>query len=143
MRGVFPILTGFLLFLPAAACAQSPTDPAHPALPWALGPAIPQGQLISYHTYLPGRYVRDIWVPAQPVVVQAAVALQAQPTGAAASAPRVGESGGALTPTVLRQTYVVPGYSVRETTVGFHIPERWVLDSSYTWRLLPAEFRPR
>ena len=37
----------------------------------------------------------------------------------------------------------MPGYYVRETTVGFHYPERWVLDDSYTWRLLPAEFRYR
>lgn len=120
--------------------AQSPTDPAHPALPWALGPAIPQGQLIRRVPTLPGSYVRDIWIPPQPVVVDAMV------TGASAATKLAtvdGAASGDGPAGVLRSTFVVPGYYVRETTVGFHYPERWVLDDSYTWRLLPAEFRYR
>ena len=152
MRGVLRLLTGFLLFLPASAWAQNPGDPTHPALPWALGRAIPTGQLLNYQTYQPQQYVRDVWVPAQPVVVEAVIGLQAQarePESSPPRQPQVGEApdSGSVPASpqslVLRQTYVVPGYYVRETTVGFHYPERWVLDSSYTWRLLPAEFRFR
>jgi hypothetical protein len=120
--------------------AQSPTDPAHPALPWALGLAIPEGQLIRQVPVLPGTYVRDIWIPPQPVVVDAMVAT---PSAAAKLAAVDGAASGEGQYSVLRSTYVVPGYYVRETTVGFHYPERWILDDSYTWRLLPAEFRYR
>src|SRR6185312_7147889 len=78
------------------ASAQSPPPPQLPALqtstpwvglPWGLGPAIPQGQM-------------------------------------------------------LRQSLTVPGAYVRQTTVGIAYPERWVLDKSYTWQQVPAEFRP-
>ena len=58
----WPLLLVLLLLAPASVLAQSGavsapgpgvsvSTPAHPALPWALGPAIPVGQLI-----------RDIWV---------------------------------------------------------------------------------
>ena len=137
MRALVGCLLGSLIAC-APAFAQSPTTPAHPSLPWALGPAIPQGQLMIQAPTLPGSFLRDVWIPAQAVVVDAMVALPAQAgTGAVSGTqptedPQYG---------VLRQNFTVPGYYVRETTVGFHYPERWVLDQSYTWRLVPAEFK--
>src|SRR4030095_13164545 len=61
----WPLLLVLLLLAPASVLAQpgavsapgpgvSVSTPAHPALPWALGPATPGGPLI-----------RDIWVPPQ------------------------------------------------------------------------------
>jgi hypothetical protein len=44
----------------------------------------------------------------------------------------------------VRQEVTVPGYYVRETTVGYHYPERWVVEQSgpnaYQWRMLPPQF---
>ena len=138
------VLAGVLLLLPAMVSAQAgPSSSAataspHPTFPWALGVAIPHGQLVRYRTNLPGQFVRDIWVAPQPVVLDAMVAMPAQSSVVGAEAPEA-------TPTVdqygvIRYTFTVPGYHVRQTTVGFHYPERWVLDASYNWRLLPAEF---
>jgi hypothetical protein len=136
------VLGGLLIlsFLCAAPVfAQSPTTPAHPSLPWALGVAIPQGQMIRQTQQIPGAFVRDIWIAPQPVVVDAMVALPVQANaGAGAESQDKGETQYG----VLRQNFTVPGYYVRETTVGFHYPERWILDQSYAWRLMPAEFRP-
>lgn len=168
MVWILGMLAGLLLLLPASAGAQSPSpspvpDPSptgtpHVVFPWALGIATPHGQLIRYVRSAPGQFVRDIWIPPQPVVVEAMVALQpgapkgsesGEPQARESGDPQVGappESGSAGTEPQygrLRQTYMVPGYYVRETTVGFHYPERWVLDNAYTWRLLPAEFRSR
>jgi hypothetical protein len=48
---------------------------------------------------------------------------------------------------VWRQSVVVPGYWVRQTTAGDQYPQRWMLEQlspgNYRWRLLPAEMRPR
>jgi hypothetical protein len=140
MRKLVGVLFGLALACPGPASAQSPspTTPAHPAFPWGLGVAIPQGQL-THHTHaLPGRFVRDIWVQPTPVVVEMMVATPSQPDAReAATESKVEPQYG-----VVRQSFMVPGYYVRETTVGFHYPERWILDQSYTWRLIPAEFRP-
>jgi hypothetical protein len=50
-------------------------------------------------------------------------------------------------PRLVRQQVMVPGYYVRETTVGFHYPERWVIEqagpNAYRWRMLPAQFVPK
>lgn len=148
MRLVVTTVLAVLLVLvvqPAVAGAQSPTDPAHPALPWGLGVATPQGQLIRYLPYLPGQYVRDIWIPAQPVVVEEMVALppSAEPGRTAQTADADSQAKAEPQYGVLRHTFTVPGYYVRETTAGFHYPERWMLDQSYMWRLLPAQFVPR
>jgi hypothetical protein len=141
MRKLLGVLFGLAIVCPGPASAQSssPTTPAHPVLPWGLGIATPQGQLLNYTHALPGRFVRDIWVQETPVVVDVMVALPSRPDDAreAATESKVDPQYG-----VVRQTFTVPGYYVRETTVGFLYPERWVLDQSYTWRLLPAEFRP-
>jgi len=62
------MLAVVMLLLPVVAGAQtvSPTTPAHPALPWPLGPAIPTGQLLQ-----------NVWVPPQNVVVDTTVPVQA------------------------------------------------------------------
>src|SRR5437763_6170149 len=113
---------GLVLFGPVAVSAQTPTTPAHPTLPWSLGPAIPQGQLMQYNYAPAGGFIRDIWIPPQPVVVDMMVALPSS-----SEPPRTTQArdpdrlGHADTPYgVLRQSFVVPGYYVRETTVGFH-----------------------
>ncbi len=139
-----------LLGLPVTAAAQiSPTTPAHPNLPWGIGVATPQGQLIRY-----------IYVPPQPVTLQYLVPgapesappdAEPAPPGAAgdakppADAP-VPESAPA-TPQIVQQQVTVPGYYVRETTVGFHYPDRWTIEqvgpNAYRWRPLPAQFVPK
>jgi hypothetical protein len=146
MRIVIGLCLMVLLAGSVPASAQSPsqlpslsTSGAHVALPWSLGPALPQGQMIRQPLTIPGAPIRDIWVPSQPVVVEAMVAMPAQAGSELAS---TGRATGETEYGVVRQSYVIPGYYVRETTVGFHYPERWMLDQSYTWRLLPAEFRP-
>jgi hypothetical protein len=131
-----PILLGLLLLLPSAAGAQtvSPTAPAFPGLRWALGAAIPTGQLL-----------RTVWVPPQTVVIDTVVPVPADP---GESKPGEADTTGAAAPPqygVLRQTLVVPGYWVRQTTAGAYYPERWTLEQvapgTYRWRLLPAEVR--
>ena len=136
-----------LLGLPAAAAAQvSPTAPAHPNLPWSLGVAIPQGQLIRY-----------IFVPPQPITLQylipgapesappAAEPVPASNTSPPADAPAPASEP--TTPQVVQQVVTVPGYYVRETTVGFHYPDRWTIEqvgpNTYRWRPLPAQFVPK
>jgi hypothetical protein len=139
------IILGLLLFHPGVVAAQTATTPAHPALPWSLGPAIPQGQLLRYVAIPPGVYIRDIWIPPQSVVVDMVVTLPSQAADVTSDeAPTPDTQPKEEAPYgVLRETFVVPGYYVRETTVGFQYPERWVLDQSYRWQLLPAEFQRR
>jgi hypothetical protein len=134
-----------LLALPATAGAQvSPTAPPHPTFPWALGVAIPQGQLIRY-----------IYVPPQPVsleyVVPGAVTPppppEQPPAGAEGDAKPEEIAAPPPGPQVLRQSITIPGYYVRETTVGFHYPERWMIEPAgpnvYRWRQIPPQFVPK
>jgi hypothetical protein len=142
-----------LALLPSTLAAQtvSPTTPAHPGLPWSLGVAIPQGQLIRY-----------IYVPPQPVTLVYLVtgppdsppALEPAPPGAEGEAkPAAPPPDQAATPEspgtarVVQQQVTVPAYYVRETTVGFLYPERWTVEQSgpnvYRWRQLPAQFVPK
>jgi len=139
---------GSLLVLLAAATAEaqsvapSPGQPAHPALPWGIGVAIPVGQ-----------FLRDLCIPPQPVVVDTVLPVpEDRPTDAMATTtsatptPAVDRDG---TPPymVWRQTATVPGYCIRQTTAGDYYPQRWTLeqmpDGAYRWRLLPAEVRAR
>ena len=156
MRIVIGTLLTLLVLAPVAASPQSPAPPpvsatppsspptavapttgTHPGLGWSLGVALPQGQMLRQVPTPTGQFVRDIWIPPQPVVVDAMVAMPAQAGESSGDTPEPPQYG------VVRHTYTVPGYHVRETTVGFHYPERWVLDQSYTWRWVPAEFWPR
>ena len=138
-----------VLVLPVATAAQvSPTAPVHPSLPWS-GITTPEGQLIRY-----------IYVAPQSVTLQYLV------PGALASAPPAeepapGAEGQGETkppadatpretppaPQIVQQQVTVPGYYVRETTVGFHYPDRWTIEQAgpndYRWRQLPAQFVPK
>jgi len=129
-----------ILLAPAAVAAQStspvsPTGPAHPSYPWwGYGPSTPTGQLL-----------RDVWVPPQPVVVDTIVPWPSEATGERATPPA--PEGEPAQYGVWRQTVVIPGYWLRETTAGTYYPERWTLEQTapgmYRWRLLPSEVRPR
>ena len=138
-----------LLSLPAAAAAQvSPTTPAHPAMPWALGLATPQGQLIRY-IYVPPQAVSLEYLV--PGVVPGPPPLPDQPpAGVEGEArPEEGPSAppAAPAPQVLRQDVTIPGYYVRETTAGFHYPDRWMIEPAgpnlYRWRQIPPQFVPK
>jgi hypothetical protein len=123
------ILVAVVLLLPGAALAGNPapsaspsTAPAtglsinapHPSMPWS-GVANPYGQVMRY-----------IVMPAQPVEI-------ASP------------ATGALGELVLQPRVVeIPGYTIAETTAGYYVPERWMLEQagpgSYQWRLTPPQF---
>ena len=130
------VLVVLMLLLPGVAGAQvvSPTTPAHPALPWALGPAIPTGQLL-----------RNVWVPPQTVVIDSAVPVQPDGDGWKLAETDATEATAPPQSGVLRQTVVVPGYWVGVTTAGDYYPQRWTLEQvapdAYRWTLLPAEVR--
>jgi hypothetical protein len=141
-----------LLAIPVVAPAQvSPTDPVHPTLPWA-GITTPHGQLIRF-----------IYVPPQPIVLEYLVIVppesgappveptpppaegEVKPEAAGPETPAPGSAP--VTPQVVRQQVTVPGYYVRETTVGYHYPDRWAVEQAapnvYRWRQVPAQFVPK
>jgi len=148
------VLMFALLACPVAAAAQtvSPTTPVHPSLPWS-GITTPQGQLIRY-----------IYVPPQPVVLEYVIPAPSEtPTPAVEQAPP-GPEGETKTaekppeaapsnespppgPQIVRQEVTVPGYYVRETTVGFHYPDRWSIEQAapnvYRWQQIPGQFVPK
>jgi hypothetical protein len=154
-----------LLALPATAAAQiSPTTPAHPSMPWS-GITTPQGQLIRF-IYVPAQAVTlEYLVPGVPE--SAPPALEPAPPGTEgegkgeAKDEAKGEVKGEVktpqeappresapaAPQILRQQVTVPGYYVRESTVGFHYPERWAIEQAepnvYRWRQIPAQFVPK
>ena len=142
-----PVLVLVLVATPAMAAAQvSPTSPPHPSMPWS-GITTPQGQ-----------FIRFIYYPAQPVTIEYLVPATGE-APAPESPPAEGETkaedkpAGAAEPApaesappasqVVRQVVMIPGYAVRETTIGFEYPERWTLEQvgpgAYRWRLLPAQ----
>jgi hypothetical protein len=139
-----------LLLLPATAAAQvSPTAPPHPTLPWALGVATPHGQLIRYIYVPPQPVTLEYFVPGAmptppppPEQPPAGAEGDAKPDEAAAPPPTAPPA-----PTILRQDVNLPGYYVRETTVGFHYPERWMIEAAgpnvYRWRQIPPQFLPK
>jgi len=173
-----------LLALPATAAAQiSPTTPSHPNLPWGIGVATPQGQLIRFIYVPPQPVTLQYLVPrapestppaaepappsAQPVPPPAApapstaqpappaaqptppAAVPAPPSAADAKPPEDTAAGESVpaTPQIVYQQVTVPGYYVRETTVGFHYPDRWTIEqvgpNAYRWLPLPAQFVPK
>ena len=140
-----------LIALPTAATAQvSPTAPAHPSMPWS-GITTPQGQLLRY-IYVPPQPVTLEYVVIGPTDTPAPVAEPAPPTAEGeakpgdvpAVPPALPSESPAPGPQIFRQQITVPGYYVRETTVGFHYPERWTIEQAgpnvYRWRQLPAQF---
>jgi hypothetical protein len=181
-----------LLALPATAAAQiSPTTPAHPNLPWGIGVATPQGQLIRYIYVPPQPVTLQYLVPgapesappaAEPTPPSVAAAppgpvpappspaaappspaptppspaaappspAPAPPSPAADAKPPEDTAGGESVPAapqIVNQQVTIPGYYVRETTAGFHYPDRWTIEqvgpNTYRWRPLPAQFVPK
>jgi len=72
------------------------------------------------------------------------------PSPAADAKPPEDPAGGEsvpVTPQIVYQQVTVPGYYVRETTVGFYYPDRWTIEqvgpNTYRWRPLPAQFVPK
>jgi hypothetical protein len=115
-------------------------------MPWS-GITTPHGQLI-----------RVVYVPPRPVTLEYLVpgAPAAEPPAPVAGGPAAAEGAppagpareaAPAAPQVVRQQVTVPGYYVRETTVGYHYPERWVIEqtgpNAYRWRMLPAQFVPK
>lgn len=145
------VLAIALFALPAAATAQvSPTAPAHPSMPWS-GITTPQGQLLRY-IYVPPQPVVLEYVVTGPTDTPPPVAEPAPPTADGEAPPADGQPSPPAAPSespapgprILHQEVTVPGYYVRETTVGFHYPERWTIEQAapnvYRWRQLPAQF---
>jgi hypothetical protein len=150
-RWLWSLLAVALTGLPTTVAAQSPTTPAHPSLPWS-GITTPQGQML-----------RNVWVPPRPVVLEYVVEgppptvegspppAEPSPAGEtkADATPPAEATPVAATPSlqVVRQQVTIPGFYVRETTVGYHYPERWTIEQAgpnvYRWRMLPAQFVPR
>jgi biopolymer transport protein ExbB len=143
------VLAFALLAAPAAALGQSATAPPHPSMPWG-GVTTPIGQ-----------FVRFVYMPAQPVTLEYVVtgpapalppseppATAAEGEAKPAETPPPAEPAPAATaPYLVRQQVTIPGYHVRETTVGYHYPERWAIEQAgpnvYRWRVLPAQFVPK
>lgn len=154
-RGLVVVALLFVVMLPAPVAAQVPAPntpvpapvpvpgaPTHPTMPWGLGPAVPYGQLVRY-----------VWIPPEEVLLEA-IAPTVEPTPAAArlagTTPFLPTPSAPTEPPparLIRQIVVVPGYYVRETTVGYHYPRRWAIEQvaagTYRWRLLPEQFRTR
>jgi hypothetical protein len=121
--------------------ASPPNDP-HPVIPWSSS----------------SRVVRYLWVAPRPIVVDTPIAWPVQP--AISLEANAAEAGTADTPRedgalaeaapqfgTLRRTFVVPGYYVAETHLGYYYPARWTLEQAgaglYQWRLLPAAYQGR
>ena len=144
MIRVIVVLAVFLA--PAVAGAQSAPNaflPTHPMLPWGLQTPI-----------LYGNFIRDVWVSPYTVVLDTIYPVPTeQPQAASLAAETSSTTTEAESPAVSapqyavwRQSVVVPGYWVRQTTAGDQYPRRWMLEQlspgNYRWRLLPAEMRP-
>ena len=169
MRSIVLALVPVLLALPVSAAAQvvSPTTPVHPSMPWS-GITTPQGQLIRYIYVPPQPVLLEYIVPA--AATESAPPPAVEPAPPAGSEPKDGEAkdgeakGGEAKgpdtkgpetkveappegPQIVRQQLTVPGYYVRETTVGFHYPERWTIEQAapnvYRWRQIAPQFVPK
>jgi hypothetical protein len=174
VRSIVRALVPVLLALPVAAAAQvvSPTTPVHPSMPWS-GITTPQGQLIRYIYVPPQPVLLEYIVPA--AATESAPPPAVEPAPPAGSEPKDGEAKDGEAkgpdtkspepkveappeaappgekppegPQIVRQQLTVPGYYVRETTVGFHYPERWTIEQAapnvYRWRQIAPQFVPK
>jgi hypothetical protein len=137
------------LLLATAAEAQnvappppSPSSglPAYIVLPWGVGIVNPNAQILRKSWIPPRTVVLDTYVPApeQPVS-ETMVAAETTTADQSEAGPKADGSPQYM---VWRQTAVVPGFWVHETTAGVYYPQRWELEqtapATYRWRLLPA-----
>ena len=140
-----------LLVVPLTALAQSPTAAPHPTMPWS-GITTPYGQLIRF-VYMPPQPVTLEYLvagsPAAPLPAEPPAAAgegEPKPTDAPPAEPAPAAAAPAA-PQIVRQQVTIPGYYVRETTVGYHYPDRWSIEQAgpnmYRWRMLPAQFVPK
>jgi hypothetical protein len=148
------VLALALLAWPVTAAAQtvSPTTPVHPSMPWS-GITTPQGQLLRY-IYVPPQSVTLEYVMPAPAEIPSPAAEPSPPSveGDTKTAEKPPEpvppsEGAPPGPQIVRQQVTVPGYYVRETTVGFLYPDRWAIEQAapnvYRWRQIPAQFVPK
>ena len=89
-----------------------------------------------------------MWIAPQTVVVDTILPVPVEPPARTLRRTvQIPASESAPQYAVWRQTAVVPGYWVRQTTAGVYYPQRWTLEQTapgaYRWRLLPAEVRAR
>ena len=144
------VLVLALVIVPATAAAQSPTAPPHPSMPWG-GITTPYGQFIRFVYVPPQPVALEYLVPGTPESPPPAVEPRPADGGEATTGDKPTEEppreSPPLAPRVVHQQVTVPGYYVRETTVGFHYPERWAIEQvgvgAYRWRMLPAQFVPK
>jgi hypothetical protein len=175
VRALVPVLLA--LPVSAAAQVVSPTTPVHPSMPWSgittpQGQLIryiyvpPQPVLLEY--IVPAAATES----APPPAVEPAPPAGSEPKDGEAKGGEAkdGEAKGPDTkgpetkveappeaappgekppegPQIVRQQLTVPGYYVRETTVGFHYPERWTIEQAapnvYRWRQIAPQFVPK
>ena len=149
-------LIGPVLVLLAAATAHAQSVPPPPpspssglpafvGLPWGIGIGNPSGVFLRKLWVPPRTVVLDTYLPEPEAPKSEALAAGDTPTAPQGDAsPSAGPSPQLV---VWRQTAVVPGFWVNETTIGFQYPQRWELEQTapgtYRWRLLPAEMRAR
>jgi hypothetical protein len=142
------VLAFALVAAPATALGQSATSAPHPSMPWG-GVTTPLGQFIRF-VYMPPQPVTLEYVvtgpaPALPPSEPPAVEGESKP--AETPSPEPAPAAATATPYLVRQQVTIPGYHVRETTVGYHYPERWAIEQAapnvYRWRVLPSQFVPK
>ncbi len=152
MRRLIVLLVALLAAATAEAQNVAPPSPspssglpAYITLPWGIGIVNPAAQVL-----------RKVWVPARTVVLDTYLPAPEAPIAdalAAGDTTTALDSDAAPSPAappqymVWRQSAVVPGFWVHETTAGVLYPQRWELEQAapgtYRWRLLPMEMRAR
>jgi hypothetical protein len=107
-----------------------------------------------------GQFIRFVYMPPQPVTLEYVVtgpapalppaeppATEGEAKPPETPAPEPAPAPAATAPYLVRQQVTIPGYHVRETTMGYHYPERWAIEQAglnvYRWRVLPAQFVPK
>jgi hypothetical protein len=146
-RAIRRVLALVLLIAPATALGQSATAPPHPSMPWG-GVTTPLGQFLRFVYMAPQPVTLEYVVtgPA-PALPPAEPPASTDGEGKPAETPPAEPAAPATAPYLVRQQVTIPGYYVRETTVGYHYPERWAIEHAapnvYRWRMLPAQFVPK
>ena len=130
--------------VPPVSPSPSSGLPAHVALPWGIGIVNPNAQVLGKRWIPPRTVVLDTYLPvaetpqADTMTAAATTVAQSETTPSAGTSPQY---------TLWRQSAVVPGFWVTDTTAGVYYPQRWELEQpapfTYRWRLLPAGMQAR